>query len=208
MDAPLQLPLHPLPLLPREKERPRFTVRIRWIPSVVCMPRNWPRWKPNESVNWKNNVLDVVDLWRPMAEGQEMCLLPLQEPLLRHELRGLPRARIRPNLPMDTICDESLVEPAMYRPENPLLGKKMYRFPLLVPLGREQIVEKERISWETCVTMSTMRLFLPFAIVQKIKVVIWIFTSPLVMPEMKTFNSYVKGKGRNMDMASVAKNAN
>ena len=47
--------------------------------------------------------------------------------------------------------------------------------------------------------MSTMRLFLPFAIVQKIKV---------VMPEMKTFNSYVKGKGRNMDMASVAKNAN
>lgn len=121
MDAPLQLPLHPLLLLPREKERPRFTVRIRWIPSVVCMPRNWPRWKPNENVNWKNNVLDVVDLWRPMAEGQEMCLLPLQEPLLRHEPRGLPRARIRPNLPMDTICDESLVEPAMYRPENPLL---------------------------------------------------------------------------------------
>ena len=28
------------------------------------------------------------------------------------------------------------------------------------------------------------------------------FTSRLVMPEMKTFNSYVKGKVRNMDMAS------
>ena len=129
MDAPRQPLPHLLRLLPREKERPRFTVRIQWIPSVVCMPRNWPRWKHNGSVNWKNNVLDVADLWRlQMDEGQEMCLLHPQEPHPRHEPRGLPRVRIQPNLLTDTVCDESLVEPAMYRPENPLLGKKMNVF--------------------------------------------------------------------------------
>lgn len=122
MDAPRQPLPHPLRLLPREKERPRSTVRIQWIPSVVCMPRNWPRWKHNGSVNWKNNVLDVADLWRlQMDEGQEMCLLHPQEPHPRHAPRGLPRVRIQPNLLTDTVCDESLVEPAMYRPENPLL---------------------------------------------------------------------------------------
>ena len=135
-------PLHPLlprQLLPREKGRPRSTVRIPWIPSVICMPRNWPRWKSNASVNWKNNVLVVAALLRLT---EETCRLPLLEPRLRPEHPGPPRVRTRDSHLMDT-CDESLAEPVMYRPENPLLGKNFRkRAPFSwVPLG---VMNKQR----------------------------------------------------------------